>query len=51
MKKRISKFIESMVLSVQMLGLLIVGLVFIFAPNLAVSMGLGYMKFRSAFAE
>lgn len=47
MKKFMHNVIESVVFSVQMLVLLMVCLVFIFAPNLAVSLGLGYMKFRA----
>ncbi len=50
MKLFIRKVLESMVLSVQMLGLLIFGLIFIIAPNLAVNIGIGYMKFRSVFS-
>jgi len=48
MKQFMHNVVESVVFSMQMLMLLMVGLVFIFAPNLAVSLGLGYMKFRAA---
>ncbi len=49
MKILLNKVMESMVLSAQMLGLIIFGLIFIIAPNLAVDLGIRYMKFRTAF--
>jgi len=50
MKNIFSKVMESMVLSIQMMGLLIFGLGFIIAPNLAVDLGIRYMKFRTVFS-
>ena len=50
MKRLFGKFIKSMILSIQFLGLMILGLIFIISPDLAVDLGMNYYKFRTALS-
>lgn len=42
------KLASGIAFAVQMLGLLILGVIFIIAPELAMSLGLGVFKFKTA---
>jgi len=44
----LSKLASGIVFAVHMLGLLILGILFIIAPELAMSLGLGVFRFKTA---
>lgn len=48
MQKLLANLVQSLFLGIQLLGFLILGLIFVIAPDLAVGLGINYMKFRTA---
>jgi|GEM_PF-2136691 len=44
----LSRLASAVIFSVQMLGLLILGLIFIIAPQLAMRLGVGIFRFKTA---
>lgn len=49
LSRALSKIVAGLFFTLQMLGLLIIGLFFIIAPELAINLGMGMIKLKTAF--